>query len=116
MRTGESGRDLRQDALAQANDLNDNRRNEHAMSNEIVERERLHHNERFSHDTDPRVDLNKWYAAIRHGSEWQASLLRQYAPNKDVLEYGCADGTLSIDVLNLAPQCGSYTGIDISDV
>ncbi len=86
------------------------------MSNDIVERERSHHNERFSHDTDPRVDLNRFYAAIRHGSERQISLLRQYGRNKDVLEYGCADGTLSIDELNLPEQCQSYTGIDISDV
>ncbi len=86
------------------------------MSEDILERERRFHNERFSHDTDPRASLNKWYAAVRHGPETQNALVRQYGRNKEVLEYGCADGGLSLDELNLPQHCRFLTGIDISDV
>jgi len=86
------------------------------MSEDTLERERRFHNERFSHDTDPRASLNKWYASVRHGPERQNALVRQYARNNAVLEYGCADGGLSLGELNLPQQCRSLIGIDISDV
>jgi ubiquinone/menaquinone biosynthesis C-methylase UbiE len=86
------------------------------MSKNTLERERRFHNERFSHDTDSRASLNKWYASVRHGAEKQNALVRQYARNNEVLEYGCADGGLSIDGLSLSENCHSLTGIDISDV
>ena len=86
------------------------------MSEDIIERERRFHNERFSHDVDPRTGLNKWYASVRHGPEMQNALVRQHARNKTVLEYGCSDGALSLDELYLPAQCHSLTGIDISDV
>jgi ubiquinone/menaquinone biosynthesis C-methylase UbiE len=85
------------------------------MSYDVSERERRFHNERFLQETDPRSGLNKWYAAIRHGSERQNALVRQYAKNKEVLEFGCADGTLSFE-MNLPFRCKTLTGIDISDV
>ena len=37
-------------------------------------------------------------------------------PARDVLEYGCADGLLSLCDLNLPQRCRSLRGIDISDV
>src|SRR6266550_2805407 len=86
------------------------------MSENIVQRERRFHNERFSQAIDPRAGLNKWYASVRHGPDKQNALVRQYAQGKSVLEYGCADGGLSIDELNLPAKCHSLTGIDISDV
>jgi ubiquinone/menaquinone biosynthesis C-methylase UbiE len=87
------------------------------MSKEDVqEKERRFHNERFSHDVDPRAILNKWYASVRHGPERQNFLVRRYAQDKTVLEYGCADGSLSLGELNLTRHCYSLTGIDISDV
>ena len=86
------------------------------MNEDTLERERRFHNDRFSHDRDPRAGLNKWYASVRHGAERQNALVRQYASEKAVLEYGCADGGLSLDELNLPAQCHSLTGIDISDV
>ncbi|RFB75511.1 class I SAM-dependent methyltransferase [Methylovirgula sp. 4M-Z18] len=81
-----------------------------------IERERQFHNERFIHEADPRQHLDKWYASIRHGAEWQNELVRRYANNADVLEYGCSTGGLSIDELRLPEICRSFTGIDISDV
>lgn len=86
------------------------------MSDDAVERERRFHNERFSHATDPRAGLNRWYAAVRHGAERQNKLVRQQARNKTVLEYGCADGGLSLHELKLPEECESLIGIDISDV
>jgi SAM-dependent methyltransferase len=83
---------------------------------DIVERERRFHNERFSHDTDPRFHLDKWYASVRHGAEKQDDMVRTLARNKKVLEYGCADGGLSLLGLKLPTVCESLTGIDISDV
>jgi SAM-dependent methyltransferase len=41
--------------------------------------------------------------------------VRRYATNKDVLDFGCSDGWLSLE-LNLPQRCRSLTGIDISDV
>ena len=81
-----------------------------------LERERQFHNERFSHAEDPRSGLNKWYDGVRHGHELQHSLVLQYAVGKDVLEYGCSDGALSVAELELPKQCRTLTGIDISDV
>lgn len=86
------------------------------MTDPKIERERRFHNQRFSYVTDPREHLNKWYTAIRHGAERQNRLVLDYASGKDVLEYGCADGWLSIDELKLPEKAHSLTGIDISDV
>lgn len=83
---------------------------------ERLERERQFHDERFSQAQDPRHGLNKWYAAVRHGVELQNDLVLQHSIGKDVLEYGCADGSLSLCELNLPQRCRSLTGIDISAV
>src|SRR5271156_2720963 len=83
---------------------------------EVIERERQIHNERFSHDVDPRSHLGKWYASIRDGADVQGNIIRDLAKDKDVLEYGCSTGWLSMDALRLPAQCKFLTGIDISDV
>jgi SAM-dependent methyltransferase len=82
----------------------------------IAERERAFHNERFSHAVDPRQPLNRWYTTIRHGAERQNRFVLKHCANKEVLEYGCADGSLSLNELRLPTQCLAVTGIDISDV
>ena len=86
------------------------------MTNDKVERERVFHNERFLRSADPRQHLNKWYASVRHGAERQNKLVLENARYKDILEFGCADGGLSLHELRLPENCRSFTGIDISDV
>jgi len=79
--------------------------------------ERDFHNARFgAEDGDSRAQLDKWYPAIRRVNELQAAEIRALAPKRDVLEYGCADGSLSLVELGTAQLAGSFTGIDISDV
>lgn len=86
------------------------------MLQERLARERDFHNERFSHASDPREHLDKWYASARHGAQWQEEMVLDLAADRDVLEYGCADGSLSLGQLELPARCRSLTGIDISDV
>jgi SAM-dependent methyltransferase len=71
---------------------------------------------RFSHDADPRAHLDKWYTAIRHGAERQDESVLSFGAGKDVLEYGCAGGELSLDSLHLPSRAKWLTGIDLSDV
>jgi SAM-dependent methyltransferase len=82
----------------------------------IVERERRFHNNRYSVEVNPRAHLDKWYGAVWHGIELQKQMVRTYARDKDVLEYGCSDGAFSLITLKLPEICRSMTGIDISDV
>ena len=82
----------------------------------VVDRERDFHNARFGQDVDPREALDKWYVTIRHGADEQNRLVVQLSKGKDVLEYGCADGGLSIAGLSLPTVAKSVVGIDISDV
>jgi SAM-dependent methyltransferase len=86
------------------------------MNGDTKVREREFHNDRFGRETDPRAQLGKWYGAVRHGAEIQDSLVRERARGATVLEYGCADGALSVDFLDIPSYCDSFTGIDISDV
>jgi SAM-dependent methyltransferase len=82
---------------------------------DIVERERVFHNNRFSNDVD-RTHLGKYYGAIWHGTEHLKQLVRSLGKDKNVLEYGCSDGSFSLFALKLPEICASLTGIDISDV
>lgn len=83
---------------------------------DIIDRERAFHNERFGQEQDPRMHLDKWYLSIRHGAESQDQFVKKMAKGADVLEYGCADGALSLGGLHLDDICRSLVGIDISDV
>ena len=85
------------------------------MSDSKIERERAFHNQRFSQDIHARAHLDKWYAACRHGPELQSRLLLETVGGKDVLDYGCGEGLLSVDDLMLPGRCRSFTGIDISE-
>jgi SAM-dependent methyltransferase len=76
-----------------------------------LERERDFHNERFGAVEERKQD--SFYFAAQPAMDVYWRLLRQTAPGKDVLEYGCADGA---STLRLAPVAKSITGIDISDV
>lgn len=89
-----------------------------AMSKDstVVEREREFHNARFAQDVDPRTHLGKWYQTLRHGAEKIDSLVISLSTGKDVLEYGCSDGQLSLVKLGLGDKVKSLKGIDISDV
>ena len=81
----------------------------------VIEREKDFHNLRFGAEHDPREYLDRWYRAVRHGSKWQDDLVIQKSVGKDVLEYGCADGSQALDHLKLPEVCASLNGIDISD-
>jgi len=79
-------------------------------------RERDYHNRRYGADeADPRAHLDKAYVAIVRLRQLQADLLRSLGRGKAVLEYGCADGGLSIDMLDVPTFAGTLDGIDISD-
>jgi ubiquinone/menaquinone biosynthesis C-methylase UbiE len=82
----------------------------------IVERERRFHNERFLRDTESPSGGKDWWGAIWHETERQKEMLRTSARGKDVLEYGCGDGSFSLLALKLPAISASLTGIDISDV
>ncbi|PTE06310.1 class I SAM-dependent methyltransferase [Mesorhizobium helmanticense] len=78
---------------------------------ERPERERDFHNKRFGAVEERRQDSFYFAAQPATDACWQ--LLRETAPGKTALEYGCADGENSI---RLAPFAKKITGIDISDV
>jgi SAM-dependent methyltransferase len=79
------------------------------------ESERLYHNARFGSDHDVRQSVQKWYAALRKGSMTHAALVQKLAADAKVLEYGCADGSYSLNEEQIAQKCREYCGIDISD-
>lgn len=83
---------------------------------DVIDRERSFHNERFAQAEDPRKHLDKWYWAIRHGAMQQDAHVKELGAGADVLEYGCSTGGWSLDALQLPAACRSLTGIDISDV
>jgi SAM-dependent methyltransferase len=79
------------------------------------EREREFHNRRFGAEHDIRQPLNKWYGALAACTRAQNELVRQYGDGANLLEYGCADGMISIIYDRLADNAASFHGIDISD-
>lgn len=80
-----------------------------------IQRERDHHNDRFGQAEDPRKYLDKWYATVRHSSYKFDDLVRAASVNKAALEYGCADGSVSLDEMKLAQIASKVIGIDISE-
>jgi SAM-dependent methyltransferase len=77
--------------------------------------ERAFHNDRYGADADPRRELGKWYAAVDHGARLQLERIRQFPAEACVLEYGCADGRLSLLEQQLAQRFKAFSGIDLSD-
>lgn len=89
-----------------------------AASIDAIERklaEREFHNARFADNADVRDSLEKWYAAIESGARLHTELVRRAAVGASVLEYGCADGSLSLGDGVLVSAASRYCGIDISD-
>lgn len=80
-----------------------------------LEAERLYHNSRFGAEEDPRAHLDKLYAVLRPAFDAQDDLVRGLGAGKDVLEYGCADGSLALRELGVPRFARSFLGIDISD-
>jgi SAM-dependent methyltransferase len=79
------------------------------------ESERQFHNDRFGAEHDVRQKLDKWYRAVAAGTEAQNALVRLHGRNGDILEYGCADGRISLVYDHLADGAAKFCGIDISD-
>jgi SAM-dependent methyltransferase len=77
-----------------------------------VDAEREFHNRRFAEDSSREAQC-KYYWAIESGAGRYWSLVTKYAPNADVLDYGCGNGE---QTRKLAPVARSIHSIDISDV
>jgi ubiquinone/menaquinone biosynthesis C-methylase UbiE len=78
------------------------------------ETERQFHNQRFGAEHDIREPLSKWYAAVAACARAQNAMVRRYGKGAKVLEYGCADGRISLDAY-LGDDVASFHGIDIAD-
>lgn len=79
------------------------------------ESEREFHNQRYGGPADPRDGVGKWYAAVDAAFRRQNELIRQMPADAKILEYGCADGRLSLIEERLAQRFDHFCGIDISD-
>jgi SAM-dependent methyltransferase len=79
------------------------------------ESEREFHNQRYGGEVDPRDGLGKWYAAVSSAFRRQSELIRAAPPTAKILEYGCADGRLSLLEERLAERFSRFSWIDISD-
>lgn len=84
-----------------------------AAHDKRLRREQEFHNQIFSDGS--REQLGKWYEAIRSATDEQDRLVLQHGRDKVVLEYGCADGDLSLNQLRLPELASELHGIDISD-
>ncbi len=82
---------------------------------EVKESERQFHNQRFGGEEDSRQHLDKWYRALHSCKTEQDSLIRKWGKDRDVLEYGCADGKITFKDFDVGREFKSYNGIDISD-
>lgn len=82
-----------------------------SLPDDRLARERDFHNARFE-DGDSRQAQLKYYWAIADGAKEYTDSVARIAAGKDVLEYGCADGSFARE---LAPSVRSITAIDISD-
>jgi SAM-dependent methyltransferase len=79
------------------------------------EQEREFHNQRFGGEGDPRDGLGKWYTAVDSAFRRQSELIQQAPGHIKILEYGCADGRLSLLEEPLAERFSQFCGIDLSD-
>ncbi len=76
--------------------------------------ERQFHDERYGTGEDTRGHLDKYYIAVSHGDDRMAEMVRELGTGKDVLEYGCADGTAVVNEMRTPTFALNYTGIDIA--
>jgi len=76
-----------------------------------LQREQAFHDERFTEET--RTGQGRFYASVQPVFERYRELVYGLGAGKDVLEYGCATGTVS---LRLAPHVHTLRGIDLSPV
>ncbi len=88
---------------------------DHAGATRLGREQRFHNRRYAAGARDPRAEVRKLYRALHGLHDAQASLLRAFGAGKAVLEYGCADGTLSLDELAVPSFVGWLDGIDISD-
>jgi SAM-dependent methyltransferase len=79
------------------------------------ESERQFHNRRFGDEEDVRAPLNRWYGAVDACALEQNRLVREYGKGGKVLEYGCADGRISLARDNFVDEMKLFHGIDISE-
>lgn len=87
------------------------------MSNaERLARERAFHNEKRFGEEDTRKHLDRWYVAVEHAVQAQREQVRRLAAGGTVLEYGCADGEVALDLYAVHETAREIHGIDISDV
>lgn len=77
--------------------------------------ERSFHDARFGAADDPRAALDKWYLAAAPAQRRQDEQVLSLARGAVVLEYGCADGALSLETLRLQEVARVVHGIDLSD-
>ncbi len=75
-----------------------------------IEREREFHNKEFA-DSE-RAKINSVYFITRTSTKWYEEFLRQHAPGKRFLEYGCGPNSYAFWLANLG---AIVMGIDISD-
>jgi SAM-dependent methyltransferase len=80
-----------------------------------INTERQFHNQRYGAEHDIREPLNKWYGAVAACAHAQTEMVRRYARGGRVLEFGCADGRVSLAYDHLADEAAIFHGIDISD-
>lgn len=85
----------------------------HDAANGRLQREQEFHNQVFADHSRDRV--GKWYEAVRRAERVQDRLVLLHGREKVVLEYGCADGDLSLNQLRLPEAAAELHGIDISD-
>lgn len=75
------------------------------------ERERDFHNKTFSEQS--RQSLGKFYQITQKSRKFYRNYLKNHAPGKRVLEYGCGPGSFAFYLVELGAQ---VTGIDLSEV
>lgn len=83
------------------------------LPDDRLRREQEFHNQIFADGSRERV--GRWYEAVRVAVDEQDRLVLQHGRDKVVLEYGCADGDLSLNQLRLPEVVTELHGIDISD-
>ena len=83
------------------------------MDNNILEREKRFHEQRFSSDEGRRKE-DKFYVALHNMKIAFHDSIGMFAPKADVLDYGCGSGEMAIGLFKSA-GVKSLSAIDISE-